>query len=43
MDKMTDILADPGAPANAEALREAKAEVEAVLAEGEAAQQRARR
>ncbi len=43
IEKMTDILADPGAPANAEALREARAEVEAVLAERETGAERARR
>lgn len=43
IEKMTDILADPGAPANAEALREARAEVEAMMAEGDAARERARR
>jgi hypothetical protein len=32
VERMTDLLADPGAPANVEALREAKAEVEAALA-----------
>lgn len=45
VERMTDLLADPGAPANAEALREARAEVEAMMAaEGDAAARgRARR
>lgn len=32
VERMTDLLADPGAPANTEALREARAEVEAMMA-----------
>lgn len=45
VEPMTDLLADPGAPANAEALREARAEVEAMMAAdaAEAAREQARR